>query len=231
MPNIPLDIIYEDGDVIVLNKPAGLTVHRKNAQDRQKTLADLLLECYPALGNASDPLRPGIVHRLDKDTSGLMVVAKNQDAFEYLKRQFQNREVEKKYLTLIVGHLKNKRGQISGELGRYGIKQRVKIPKTKVKEFKNAMTEYKVLEEYENFSLVEARPKTGRMHQIRVHFASAGHPVAGDKIYGFKNQPTAEGLNRQFLHAFYLKFSPKPGKVLAFRCDLPKELKEILKKI
>lgn len=230
-----LNIVYEDGDVIVVNKPAGLVVHPEDENDRQETLAGLLLKRYPALKNVGDPardsLRPGIVHRLDKETSGLMVVAKNQETFEYLKKQFQNRLVEKKYLVLVIGHLKNKRGVIEKELGRYGIKQRVKIPKTKIDEFKKAITEYGALKEYQDFSLVEAMPRTGRMHQIRVHFAALGHPVAGDKLYGFKKQPVPPGLNRQFLHASYLQFSPKPGKILAFRCDLPQDLKIVLRKL
>lgn len=229
-----LDIIYEDDDVMAINKPAGLTVHPKDAKDTQKTLVDLLLKHYPPLGDIGDDgLRPGIVHRLDKDTSGLMVVAKNKRTFEFLKKQFQDREIEKKYLVLAIGHLKERQGVIETELGRYGMKQRVQVKnqKSKVKNFKLAVTEYKVLREYENFSLVEAKPKTGRMHQIRVHFASLGHPIAGDKIYGFKNQPTPQGLNRQFLHAAYLKFSPKEGKILAFRCDLPLDLKKVLKSL
>jgi len=240
-----LDIIYEDDDVIAVNKPAGLTVHPKDSKDTQETLVSLLLKHYPPLQNiGDDPLRPGIVHRLDKDTSGIMAIAKNQNAFDYLKKQFQNREIEKKYLALIVGRLKNKVGLIEEELGRYGAKQRTKVRDTKIKEFRGAITGYRVLEEYlpsqslrkqnlggRDFSLVEAMPKTGRTHQIRVHFASTGHPIAGDKIYGFKNQPLPKGLTRQFLHAAYLKFSPKPGKVLAVRCDLPKDLKLVLKQL
>ena len=228
-----LNIIYEDGDVIVINKPTGLTVHPKTQKDNQETLVNLILKYYPQLKKVGDnALRPGIVHRLDKETSGLMVIAKNQKTFNYLKKQFKNRKVEKKYLALVIGQLKSKTGEIKTKLGKYKTKQVIENKRrTKIKEFKEAVSKYRVKKEFLNYSLLEVMPKTGRTHQIRVHLASIGHPIVGDKIYGFKNRPVPKNLKRQFLHAAYLKFSPQSGKILAFKCDLPKDLKEVLNKL
>lgn len=240
--NIPLNIVYEDKDIIVLNKQAGISVH-PSVNEPCGTIANALIAKYPELvGVGEDPIRPGIVHRLDKDTSGLLVVAKNQKTFEFLKKEWQEGKVVKKYLTLVWGHLKKDGGEIRSELARslkdFRKRMVLKPEKKTGKEFyhrkavikgKLAITEYKLLRNYKDFSLVEAYPKTGRMHQIRVHMASLGHPVVGDKIYG-KNKKIPEGLTRQFLHAYYLSFSLF-GKKLAFETDLPDNLEKALTKL
>lgn len=231
---IPLNIVYEDEDVVVLNKQAGISVH-PSVNEPNKTLVNALIARYPEIKNVGeDPLRPGIVHRLDKDTSGLLVVAKNQKTFEFLKKEWKEGRVIKKYLALVWGHPKEK-GEIVSELARslkdFRKRMVVRPEKQKDKEVKGkmAITEYKVIKKFRDFSLVEVYPKTGRMHQIRVHFTSLGHPVAGDKIYG-KSREKPEGLTRQFLHAFYLKFS-LPAGPLAFEADLPDDLEQTLAKL
>ena len=233
--NIPLNIIYEDDAVVVLNKQAGISVH-PSMNEPQGTLSDALITKYPAIKTVGDdPMRPGIVHRLDKDTSGLLIVAKNQEAFEFLKREWQEGRVIKKYLALVWGRPKEK-GEIISELARSpkDFRKRIVVNpgKNKNKELKGklAITEYKVVRKYANFSLVEVYPKTGRMHQIRVHMASIGCPVAGDKIYGGKRK-NPEGLTRQFLHAFYLGIVLPGNKKMAFEADLPEDLRDILTKL
>jgi len=231
--SIPLNIVYEDKDVVVLNKQAGISIH-PSVNEPRGTLVNALIAKYPELiGVGDDPIRPGIVHRLDKDTSGLLVVAKNQKTFEFLKKEWQERKVIKKYLALVWGHPKEK-GEIKSELTRSlkDFRKRMVVRPGKGGDIKGklAITEYKVLKKFRDFSLIEVYPKTGRMHQIRVHFASLGHSVIGDKIYG-KNKKKPEGLTRQFLHAFYLKFSLADGRSLAFEADLPKDLEAILTKL
>jgi len=234
--NIPLDIVYEDEDVVVLNKQAGTSVH-PSVNEPKGTLVDVLLERYPKLKSVGDdPIRPGIVHRLDKDTSGLLVVAKNQKAFEFLKKEWQNGRVVKKYLALVWGHPKEK-GEIISELARSpkDFRKRIVVRPEKQKDKKIAgklaVTEYKVVKKYKDFSLVEVCPKTGRMHQIRVHMASIGHPVAGDKLYGRRSPYGRSSIGRHFLHAFYLSFSLPIGKKLALEADLPEDLRAFLTKL
>ncbi|MFH2018816.1 MAG: RluA family pseudouridine synthase [bacterium] len=247
--NIPLDIIYEDEDIIVLNKQAGISVH-PSINEPQGTLANALIAKYPEIKNVGDdPIRPGIVHRLDKDTSGILVVAKNQKTFEFLKKQWQEGEVIKKYLALIWGHPKEK-GEIVSELTRSikDFRKRMVVRPVRSRarasapegpsgratsngvKGKLAITEYKVIKKFRDFSLVEVSPKTGRTHQIRVHMASLGHSIVGDKVYG-KKKETPEGLARQFLHAYYLSFALPGGKKLALEADLPKDLEMILTKL
>jgi len=229
--NIPLNIVYEDKDIIVLNKQAGTSVH-PSINESDGTIANALIAKYPEIqGVGDDPIRPGIVHRLDKDTSGLLVVARNQKTFEFLKKEWQEGKVVKKYLALVWGHPKEK-GEIVSELTRSlkDFRKRMVVrPEKNQEEIKGklAVTKYKIIKKYREFSLVEVYPKTGRMHQIRVHMASLGMPVAGDKIYGKKNE-VPKGLTRQFLHAYYLKFSLPDGRSLAFESDLPDDLSLVL---
>jgi 23S rRNA pseudouridine1911/1915/1917 synthase len=229
-PSIKLKIVFEDDDVVVIDKPADLTVHPiKPEQD--DTLVNGLLTYYPEIEKVGDDsLRPGIVHRLDKDTSGLIMVAKNNSAFEYLKKQFQQRKVIKKYLALVIGKVKDKKGTITKaiSLSRKDRKKRSALLDNKSKP---AWTEYLVIKIFKDYSLLEVYPKTGRTHQIRVHLASIGHPIAGDKQYKFKRQPCPENLSRQFLHAAYLKFQLPSGKIMEFKSELPKDLKENLEKL
>ncbi len=212
MQNSRLKTIYEDDDLLVIDKPAGV--------------------------NADDI--PRRVHRLDKDTSGILLVAKNDKALEFLQKQFKERRVEKKYIALVTGNLKTERGKIETLIGRSPKdrrKQKVYLPgEPESKGKREAITEYKVLKKFKNYTLIEAIPKTGRKHQIRTHFAYLGHPVAGDKLYGFKNQPTPKGLKRQFLHANYLKIklpkgAPDKAGTREFNSGLPEDLKLCLQSL
>jgi len=211
--NIP--IIYEDNDLIVIDKPAGLLVHP--VKDEKNTLMDH----FP---NAK------LVHRLDKDTSGLILLAKNEKTFNWLKSQFKNRKIKKKYLALVYGTLKDKTGIITKSIGRSrkrGGSQAI----TPIGKTREAVTRYKTIKEYKNFSLLEVSPETGRTHQIRVHLSSIGHPVTGDEKYKFKRQKKIEGLKRQFLHAKYLQFQMLNGSIKEFQSKLPNELNKILEKL
>ncbi len=215
--NIP--IIYEDDYLIVIDKPAGLLVHP--VKNENNTLLDFLKNKYP---NAQ------LVHRLDKDTSGLMIVAKNQKTYEWLKSQFQNRQIKKKYIALVHGILKDKKGIIAKSISKSrkrGGRQTI-APIGKRRE---AITRYTVIKEFSNYTLLEAMPETGRTHQIRVHLASIGHPIAGDERYKFKRQQKLERLNRQFLHASYLQFKMSDGNIKEFYSNLPEELNKVLEKL
>lgn len=227
-PNSEIDsqIIYQDENFVVVNKPAGLKVH-PNDFDEINTLVNILISKFPEMENVGEEkLRPGIVHRLDKDTSGLMVVARNQKTFEELKKKFQDREVEKKYLAIVCGHLENKEGKIEAPIARAMNYKKQKIAQGRVRgKIRPAVTLYKVLENLENFDLVEAQPKTGRMHQIRVHLASVGHPVAGDEKYARKEFKNLPGAKRQMLHAKELKFNLN-GKDYNFSAQPPSDFAE-----
>ncbi len=214
-----IKIIYEDDDVLAVNKPAGLVVHGPD-----NSLVGWLLNKYPEIKNVGeDSTRPGIVHRLDKDTSGVLLVAKNQKTFEYLKEQFQNRKIKKKYIVLVYGKLKVESGIIDLPIGRSRTPlKRLASEKARGK-LREAITEYKVIKKFPDYTLVEAFPQTGRTHQIRVHFKAVGHSVAGDKLYGSKGE-----LSRQFLHANSLEFKLLGGSVIKLEADLPKDLKNFL---
>ena len=242
-PDITLEIVYEDTDIVVVNKPAGLLVHPTLKQP-QHTLVNALIARYPKLvGVGENPLRPGIVHRLDKDTSGLLVVAKNQSAFSFLKNQFLERAVTKKYLALVHGVPARKTGNIEYPIrpSKDNRLKKVAIKKDEILKKKStrlAKTRYRVLKTAgDTFALLEVTPLTGRTHQIRVHLSSIGHPIVGDRLYGLKSQTYADKnadqrgrflVQRQFLHAFYLKFIAPSGTPLALEAELPDELKKIL---
>lgn len=236
---IPPQIVYEDGDLVVLNKPAGLITHPKNLSDTQDSVTGWLIEKYPKLKNVGEPFiasgkevpRAGVVHRLDKDTSGLLLVAKNNEVFFYLKKLFQDREIKKHYLALVNGKPKEPKGVISSPLGRIGLKRTTKIIGNKLLDKKEAETEYKTVKNYKNYTLLEVAPKTGRTHQIRVHLNSIGAPVAGDNIYGFKKVRSPSALTRLFLHAYKLEFTAPDGKKLVVETDLPEELQKTLNMI
>jgi 23S rRNA pseudouridine1911/1915/1917 synthase len=212
--NIP--IIYKDNDVIIINKPAGLLVH-PTTKGEKNTLIDYFPETK-------------LVHRLDRDTSGLLILAKNEKTYNWLKDQFKNRQITKKYIALVHGKLKDKQGIITKTISRSKRKGRVQTT-APIGKRKEAITRYKVLKEFEGYTCLEVTPETGRTHQIRVHLASIGHPIAGDEKYKFKRQPTPEELKRQFLHANYLKFSLFSGEVKEFHSNLPKDLEKILKNL
>ncbi|NIT14842.1 MAG: RluA family pseudouridine synthase, partial [Candidatus Dadabacteria bacterium] len=179
--DIDIDIVYEDIDIAVINKPAGMSVH-PGAGIKSGTLVNALLYKCKDLSGIGGKIRPGIVHRLDKDTSGIMVVAKNDMSHNRLAEQFKSREVEKKYFALLSGTMKAKSGTISLPLGRHRTK-RIKFSSDS-SSAKSAVTKWKLIENYKSSCLVEAMPHTGRTHQIRVHFAEVGHPILGDRLYG-----------------------------------------------
>jgi 23S rRNA pseudouridine1911/1915/1917 synthase len=231
-----LKVLYEDDDLLIIDKPAGITVFPEKLTT-EKTLIDHLLENFPNLKNIGKPPRYGIIHRLDKDTSGILLIAKNDKALEFFQKQFKERKVIKKYLALVVGNIKENQGRIETLIGRSPKnrkKQRVYLPfepLAKEKKLREAITEYKVLERFKDCTLVEAIPKTGRKHQLRVHFSSLGHPIVGDEIYGFKNQPSPKDLSRLFLHSHYLKIKLPKGGHLEIKSTLPKDLKKVLEKL
>jgi 23S rRNA pseudouridine1911/1915/1917 synthase len=221
---IPLNILYEDEDLLVVDKPAGLTVHPAPGHTGH-TLVSALLSHFPHLADVGDALRPGIVHRLDKDTSGLMLVAKNTKAQDNLAGQFKSHSVTKAYIVLVKGHLTPESGIIEAAIGRHP-RNRKKM--AVVEGGREARTEYKVIKYIGDYTLLEVRPKTGRTHQIRVHLGAIGFPVVGDKIYGVK----APFLSRQFLHASRLGFRlPDSGEYVEFKSELPEDLKQALEDI
>jgi len=208
--DLKIKIIYQDENVIVVDKPAGLSVHPSQPEEKD-TLINFLIYKFPEILNVHDDLaevklRPGIVHRLDKDTSGVMVVARNMKAFRELKKLFKEHKIEKKYLALVYGKMREKSGVISKPIARAGNyrKQVIAGRKTKTK-IREAVTFYKVLKEFDNHSLLEVVPKTGRMHQIRIHLFSIGHPVVGDKLYKLRRIKAIQAP-RQMLHATSIKF-------------------------
>lgn len=231
-----MKIIFENKDLLVIDKPARIIVFPERKTEK-KTLIDFLLKKFPSLKNVGKPPRYGIIHRLDKDTSGILLVAKNNKTLDFLQKQFKERKVNKKYLALVVGNIKTNQGKIDTLIGRAPKnrkKQKVYLPLTpeaKGKSLRRAITEYKIIKRFRDYTLVEVVPKTGRKHQIRCHLAYLSHPIAGDKIYGFKSQPEPEGLDRQFLHANFLRIKLPDGKEIEFKSDLPKDLKKILKKL
>jgi len=221
---IPLNIIYEDNDLLVVDKPAGLAVHPAPGHYTH-TLVNAILSHFPDLADISDSLRPGIVHRLDKDASGVMLVAKNRAAQLDLINQFKTRSVVKAYLVLVKGHLTPENGIIEAPIGR---DPRNRKRMTVVAEGREARTQYNVVRHIGNYTLLEVRPETGRTHQIRVHLLAIGYPVVGDPVYGVKSAH----LSRQFLHASRLGFSlPSSGEYVEFTSDLPPDLEQALEKI
>lgn len=227
-----LNVVYKDKDLLVLNKPAGVVVH----PDKNHTVDTLIqnaVKKFPEIkGVGDDPTRPGVVHRLDKDTSGLLVVARNQKAFAYLKSVFQSRRIKKTYLVLVSGIVKDNNGVIDLPIGRSRKDSRRRIAgKGASGKLRKATTEYKVIKRFHDFTLVEARPLTGRTHQIRAHFSAISRPVACDRIYGGKNPTCPAGLNRQFLHAWKLEFVSSSGAKMSLEADLPDDLEMVLKEL
>ena len=222
--SVPLSVVYEDDEVLVIDKPAGIVTH-PGPGHTTGTLAGALLAYHPALGGVGDPARPGIVHRLDKDTSGLLMVAKTDESLRSLAAQLKSRSVTKGYLALVKGRIEPSEGVIDAPLGR-NPRHRKKI--AVVAEGRNARTGYKTLKELDGYTLLEVAPETGRTHQIRVHLAAVGHPIIGDGTYGGRHP----ALSRQFLHASYLKFRlPGSGKEIELRSRLPQDLSDALETI
>lgn len=220
--NIPLDIIYEDNDVIVVNKPQGMVVHPA-AGHPDHTLVNALLYHTRDLASSPEGFRPGIVHRIDKDTSGLLMIAKNAKARESLEHQLATKTNKRLYLAIVHGNFGEESGTINAPIGR---KPHDRKKMGVVETGKEAITHFKVLEQFKNYSLIQCQLETGRTHQIRVHLSYIGHPVAGDPLYGPRK--TLNG-NGQFLHAQVLGFKhPSSGKWLEFEIDPPKIFKKRL---
>jgi len=254
--DIPLDVVFEDADLAVVNKPAGMMVHAgsgQNEDERSKgTLVNALLYRFKKLSSTGGELRPGIVHRLDKDTSGLIVVAKNDRAHEALGEMFSSRQIRKTYVALVHGTVERARGTINAAVGRDPVR-RTRMTTLPQDNARSAVSHYEVVQRFANrfgkFTLVRVRIETGRTHQIRVHMASIGHPVVGDTLYGAAGQLTDQvaaqaatskaarrraeperlRLGRNFLHATKLEFPhPKTGKLLQLEAPLPVELESFL---
>lgn len=213
---IALDVLYEDEALLAINKPAGLVVHPAPGH-RQGTLVSALLHRWPTLPPGLDPARLGIVHRLDKDTSGVLLIAKTAAVLVELGRQFHDREIDKRYLALVWGVPRNPRGTIDEPIGRHPVhRQRMAVrPRGRV-----AVTRYEVVEAWQQVALVRAHPATGRTHQIRVHLAALGHPIVGDRLYGRGRDSRAIGITRQALHAETLCFR-HPAAHQAMRITAP----------
>lgn len=226
---IPLDIIYEDDDLLVVNKPKGMVVHPAAGNPDGTLVNALLYHCGDSLSGIGGVVRPGIVHRIDKDTSGLLMVAKNDTAHLKLSEQIKEHSFTREYEAVIIGHLKEQKGSIDAPIGR-SKNDRKKMAVTELNS-KNAVTRYEVLEEYPGFSYVRLRLETGRTHQIRVHMAYLGHPLAGDGVYGGRNaERIMEG--GQCLHARKIGFiHPTTGKYMEFTSPLPEYFTKFLEKL
>ena len=240
---IPLDVVYEDADLAVINKPAGMTVHAgagaTDADRNRGTLVNALLHRFGPLSQVGGELRPGIVHRLDKETSGLIVVAKNDAAHRKLAAQFAARRVKKTYLALVHGWTKNDKGTIATAISRDAVR-RIRMT-TRRGGGRDAITNYvvqsRLQSDYGKFTLLKVKIETGRTHQIRVHMASLGHPIVGDTLYGAPREIASKSsarlfLARNFLHAAELQFThPDTGNDLSFASPIPEPLSEFLRKL
>jgi 23S rRNA pseudouridine1911/1915/1917 synthase len=222
---IPLDVVFENDDLIVVNKPAGMVVHPA-AGHSSGTLVNAVLGYDPDIEGIGGEERPGVVHRLDKETSGLILLAKNERAHRWLQDQFRLRKVEKTYLALVDGKPKTPTGRVEASIGR-DPKQRRQMAVVSEKKGREAISEYKTLESFSKHTLLEFHPLTGRTHQIRLHCAFLGCPIVGDSVYGRRN--TAVEIKRHFLHAAKLKITlPNEEQPRTFEAELPEELVKVL---
>lgn len=225
-----LEIIYEDDNMLAINKPAGLVVH-PDKHHESGTLIDQIIKIRPEIGGVGDEpkTRPGIVHRLDKDTSGVLIIAKTQESFEFLKKAFQEHKIEKKYIALVVGFIKEKNGEINLPIGRSYKDPTKRVAKGKMRgKIRDALTYYKVLEQIQDYTLLEVSPQTGRTHQIRTHLKSIGHPVVCDSLYAGKLLKCPLGLKRHFLHASSLELTTIDESRLKIEAELPEDLEKTL---
>ncbi len=231
-----IEIIYSDEDIVVLNKPAGVLVHKpitgiKNSKKSEETtIVDWVLKRFPEVKSVGDRPRgvlerPGVVHRLDRETSGVLIVARNQASFENLKKQFQNHEIKKTYLALVYGEIE-KPGKIDKPIGLKPGTTKRSVTARNMKMIKDAVTRYIPKKHFVGATLLEVFPETGRTHQIRVHLASIGHPIVGDILYGGKKQIIE--ISRQFLHAESIAFMTVGGKSMKIEAELPSDLEKIL---
>lgn len=224
---IPLDIVYEDNDIIVVNKPKGMVVHPANGNPDGTLVNAIMAKCKGSLSGIGGEIRPGIVHRLDKDTSGLLIVAKNDQAHINMSKQIKDREVKKIYIALVKGNIAEDEATINMPIGR-STKDRKKMAVRK--DGKEAITHFKVLKRYDKYTLLEIKIDTGRTHQIRVHMAEIGHPVVGDSVYS--NGKNEFGVEGQMLHAKSLDFKhPITQKQMHLEAELPEYFKEVLSEL
>ena len=225
--DIPIEVLYEDNDIIVVNKPKGMVVHPANGNPDGTLVNAVMAICKDSLSGIGGEIRPGIVHRLDKDTSGLLIVAKNDEAHMNMSKQIQERKVTKKYIALVRGVVAEDEATIDLPIAR-STKDRKKMavdPKGR-----NAVTHFKVLKRYDNYTLLELKIDTGRTHQIRVHMSYIGHPVVGDEVYS--NGKNEFGVQGQMLHARYLQFKhPITGKELSLEAPIPEYFEDVLEKL
>ena len=226
--NIPLDIVYEDEDLLVVNKPKGMVVHPAAGNFEGTLVNALMYHCKESLSGINGVMRPGIVHRIDKNTSGLLIVAKNDFSHNILAKQIKEHSFTREYEAVVYGNLKSDTGIINAPIGRHPVKRKqMAVVKSGGR---NAVTEYTVLERFGNFTHIRLKHQTGRTHQIRVHMASIGHPVAGDDVYGPKKIITS--LCGQCLHARKIGFiHPKTNEYMEFSSDLPEYFVKFLKEI
>jgi len=225
--NIPLDIVFEDSDVIVVNKPKGLVVHPAPGHPDGTLVNALLYHCGNSLSGIGGELRPGIVHRIDRDTSGLIVAAKNDFSHQKLAAQLQDHTLARIYHCIVIGNLREDSGTIDAPIGRHHTDRKKMAV---VANGRSAVTHWRVLERYQGFTYMECRLETGRTHQIRVHMAHTGHPILGDTVYG--NKKPVPGLQGQCLHAVGLRFlHPRSGEPVELHCGLSEEFEEQLRKL
>ncbi len=230
--NIPLDIVYEDDDVLVVNKPAGMVVHPAPGNYNGTLVNALMYHCGDNLSSINGVIRPGIVHRIDKDTSGLLMVAKNDKAHASLSQQLADHSLTRKYRAIVYSNIKEDEGTVDKPIGR-DPSNRLRNAVTDLNS-KEAVTHYRVLERFGNYTLVEAQLETGRTHQIRVHMSYIKHPLLGDELYGpAKSKNAAKlGAKRQMLHAGVLGFiHPSTGEYIEFESDLPEDFQKVLEKL
>ena len=226
--DIPLDVVYEDEDVIVVNKPSGLVVHPAPGHPDGTLVNALLWHCGDSLSGIGGERRPGIVHRIDKDTTGALLVCKNDTAHRDLAQQLKAHTIKRRYRAIVAGNLKEDEGTVEGPIGRHPIDR--KKMAINYKNGKDAVTHYKVLERFGNATYIECRLETGRTHQIRVHMTSLGHPLLGDEIYGSGKNPYH--LQGQTLHAMVLGFvHPRTGEYMEFSAPLPEYFLDLLEKL
>ena len=225
--NIPLNIVYEDGDVIVVNKPKGMVVHPAPGHSDGTLVNALLYHCGDSLSGVGGELRPGIVHRIDRDTTGLIIAAKNDFAHQRLSAQLQDHTLSRIYRCIVIGSLREDSGTVDAPIGRHPTDRKKQAV---VADGRRAVTHWTVLERYQGFTYVECRLETGRTHQIRVHMAHTGHPILGDTVYG--NKKPVPGLQGQCLHAVGLRFiHPRTEQPVELSCGLTEEFEKQLQKL
>lgn len=227
--DIPLDILYEDSDILIVNKPKDMVVHPAPGHTSNTLVNAVMFHCKDQLSSINGVMRPGIVHRIDKDTSGVLVICKNDHAHQYVAEQLKVHSITRKYHAIVHGVLKEEEGTIHTTIGRHQTDR--KKMAVNVRNGKDAITHYRVLERLKGYTYIECTLETGRTHQIRVHMASIGHPILGDTVYGPGKCPV-KGLQGQTLHAMVLGFiHPNTGKYVEFQADLPAYFIDLLNKL